>query len=186
MAGLKRCWQITALLLLTAVTWASDGGRYLLYVGTYTEKDSKGIYAFRYDAGGAQLVPLGVAAETVNPSFLAGDSTQRFLYAVNEVPKFEDADSGYVSAYSIDKSTGKLRLLNKAASGGADPCYVAFDRTGKFALVANYTGGNVAVFPVEGDGRIGGRTAFVQHKGSSVNRERQEGPHAHWIETTPD
>src|SRR5215470_2044165 len=103
MAGLKRCWQIFALLLLSAVTWAADGGRYLLYVGTYTEKDCKGIYAFRYDSGGAQLVPLGVAAEATNPSFLAGDPTQRFLYAVNEVQKFEGADSGYVSAYGIDK-----------------------------------------------------------------------------------
>ena len=160
MTCLKRCWRIAGVLLLSAVTWASDGGRYLLYVGTYTEKDSRGIYAFRYDAGGAQLVPLGVAAETTNPSFLAGDPTQRFLYTVNEVQKFEGGESGYVSAYGIDKSTGKLRLLNTAASGGADPCYVVFDHTGKFTLVANYTGGNVAVFPVEADGRIGSRTSF--------------------------
>ena len=156
MTRLKRCRRIAGLLLLSAVTWASDGGRYLLYVGTYTEKDSKGIYAFRYDAGEAQLVPLGVAAETTNPSFLAGDPTQRFLYTVNEVQKFEGAESGYVSAYGIDKSTGKLRLLNTAASGGADPCYVVFDHTGKYSLVANYTGGNVAVFPV---GPMGGSAA---------------------------
>lgn len=180
------------MLLLSAVVWASDGERYLLYVGTYTEKDSKGIYAFRYEAGKPQLVPLGVAAETVNPSFLASDPSRRFVYAVNEVQKFEGAAIGYVSAYATDKGTGKLRLLNTAASGGADPCYVAFDRAGKFALVANYTGGSVAVFQVQADGRIGSRTAFVQHtfsvqnRGSSVNRERQEGPHAHWIETTPD
>jgi 6-phosphogluconolactonase len=76
--------------------------------------------------------------------------------------------------------------MNEVAARGADPCHIAFDKTGKFALVANYTGGSVAVFPVQGDGHIGESSAFVQHAGSSINKERQEGPHAHWIETTPD
>ena len=67
-----------------------------------------------------------------------------------------------------------------------DPCYISFDKTGKYALVANYTSGSVAVFPVEADGRLGEASAFVQHSGSSVNKDRQAGPHAHWIETTAD
>jgi 6-phosphogluconolactonase len=105
---------------------------------------------------------------------------------VNEVPKYKGGSSGAVSAFAIGRLTGKLSLLNEVASRGADPCYIAFDRTGKYALVANYTGGSVAVFPVRADGRIGDSSAFVQHVGSRVNRERQEAPHAHWIETTPD
>jgi 6-phosphogluconolactonase len=76
--------------------------------------------------------------------------------------------------------------LNEVASRGADPCYIAFDKGGRYALVANYTGGSVAVFPVQPDGHIGEASAFVQHVGSSTNKERQQGPHAHWIETTPD
>jgi len=178
---------------LVTVTAANDSpkGRYLLFVGTYTEKESKGIYAYRFDSASSELTPLGLAAETTNPSFLAVDPSHRFLYAVNEIQKYKEASSGVVSAFAIDsqkgdRQTGKLQLLNAVASRGADPCYIAFDKTGKYALVANYTGGSVAVFPVQADGHIGESSAFVQHAGSSVNRERQEGPHAHWIETTPD
>ena len=181
------------LLSLVTGTAANDSpkGRYLLFVGTYTEKESKGIYAYRFDSASDELTPLGVAAETANPSFLAIDPSHRFLYAVNEVGKYKAANSGVVSAFAIDDQkgggpTGKLQLLNAVASRGADPCYIAFDKTGKYALVANYTGGSVAVFPVQPDGHIGEPSAFVQHAGSSANRERQEGPHAHWIETTPD
>jgi 6-phosphogluconolactonase len=178
---------------LVTVTAANDSpkGRYVLFVGTYTDKQSKGIYAYRFDSASSELTPLGMAAEAINPSFLAIDPSHRFLYAVNEVQKYEDANSGAVSAFAIDtqkgdRQTGKVQLLNAVASRGADPCYIAFDKTGKYALVANYTGGSVAVFPVQADGHIGESSAFVQHVGSSVNRERQEGAHAHWIETTPD
>ena len=178
---------------LVTVTAANDSpkGRYVLFVGTYTDKQSKGIYAYRFDSASSELTPLGIAAEAVNPSFLAIDPSHRFLYAVNEVQKYKDANSGAVTAFAIDsqkgdRQTGRVQLLNAVASRGADPCYIAFDKTGKYALVANYTGGSVAVFPVQADGHIGESSAFVQHVGSSVNRERQEGAHAHWIETTPD
>jgi 6-phosphogluconolactonase len=187
-----RCLLWILALSLCTITAAQDSHKkasptnYLLYVGTYTEKESKGIYAYRFDAASAKLTPLGLAAETTNPSFLEIDPTHRFLYAVNETPKYKGASSGAVSAFSIDSNTGKLSLLNEVASRGADPCYIAFDKTGKFALVANYTGGSIAVFPVGSDGHIGNSSAFVQHVGSSVNKDRQAGPHAHWIETTPD
>ncbi len=194
----RRCLLWFLLFSLVTVSAAKDSPKttYLLFVGTYTEKDSKGIYAYRFDAASSELTPLGIAAESSNPSFLAIDPSHRFLYAVNEVPKYKDANSGAVTAFALarqkdvrqkdDPATGKLQLLNVVASRGADPCYIAFDKTGKYALVANYTGGSVAVFPVQSDGHIGESSAFVQHAGSSVNPERQEGPHAHWIETTPD
>jgi 6-phosphogluconolactonase len=189
----RRCLLWFLLISLVTVTAANDApkGKYLLFVGTYTEKQSKGIYAYRFDSASAELTPLGLAAETTNPSFLAIDPTRHFLYAVNEIQKYKDASSGGVSAFAIDSEkgsspTGNLQLLNEVASRGADPCYIAFDKTGKYALVANYTGGSIAVFPVQADGHVGEASAFIQHAGSSVNRERQEGPHAHWIETTPD
>jgi 6-phosphogluconolactonase len=180
-------WLIIILSLVT-ITAAEDfpKNKYILFVGTYTEKESKGIYAYGFDAASSELTPLGVAAESANPSFLATDPSRRFLYAVNEVQNYKSASSGAVSAFAIDRQTGKLSLLNEVPSRGADPCYITFDNTGKYALVANYTGGSVAVFPVQSDGHIGEASAFVQHEGSSVNKERQEGPHAHWIETTAD
>ncbi len=192
----RQCLQILVLVLsLAAETAAKDSPqKYLLFVGTYTGKESKGIYTFSFDTDSAKLTPLGLAAETANPSFLAIDPTSRFLYAVNEVPNYKGASSGAVSAFTINRQTGRLSLLNEVPSRGADPCYIAFDKTGKFALVANYTGGSIAVFrarhdgqnDAQNDGRIGEASAFIQHSGSSVNKERQKGPHAHWIETTPD
>jgi 6-phosphogluconolactonase len=187
--SLRRCLPWLVLFLSFVVVTAakeSSKNKYILFVGTYTEKESKGIYAYGFDAASSQLTPLGVAAETTNPSFLAIDPSRRFLYAVNEVQNYKGASSGAVSAFAIDQKTGKLSLLNQVPTRGADPCYIAFDETGKYALVANYTGGSVAVFPVQSDGHIGEPSAFIQHRGSSVNKERQEGPHAHWIETTPD
>ena len=110
----------------------------------------------------------------------------RFLYAVNEVGNYKGQKSGAVSAFTIDHATGKLTLLNQVASGGADPCYITVDKTGKYVLVANYTGGSVAVFPVLEDGRLGEFSAFVQHSGHGTNPQRQEGPHAHSIDLSPD
>ena len=183
----RRCLQWLFFLSLSIETAAQDSpNTYLLFVGTYTGKGSKGIYAYRLDAASAEITPLGVAAETTNPSSLAIDPTHRFLYAVNEVPNYKGASSGAVSAFAIDRHTAKLSLLNEVASRGADPCYIAFDKSGRYALVANYTGGTIAVFPVQPDGHIGEASAFIQHAGSSINKERQQGPHAHWIETTPD
>ncbi len=183
------CWLmlVLALLLAAAASPAEGVGKsYLLYVGTYTKGESKGIYGFRFDATSGQATGLGVAAETVNPSFLTIDVSGKFLYAVNEIPDYKGTASGAVTAFSIDRSSGKLSRLNEVASRGADPCYISFDKTGKYLLVANYTGGNIAVFPVQSNGRLGDASAFVQHSGSSVNKQRQEGPHAHWIETTAD
>ena len=79
-----------------------------------------------------------------------------------------------VSAFAIDSTTGKLTLLNQVASGGADPCYITVDKTGKFVLVANYTGGSVSVFPILKDGSLGEASAFVQHTGHGTNPKRQE------------
>ena len=160
---------------------------YLVYVGTYTNKSaSKGIYVYNFDPGTGKLTSLGVAAESEDPSFLALHPSGKYLYAVNEIDHFGAQKSGAASAFSIDQKTGKLTLLNQAATRGAGPCHISLDKSGKFALVANYDGGSLTSFPVHEDGTLGEAADFVQHHGSSVNKERQEGPHAHWIGTSPD
>ena len=163
--------------------------QYLVYVGTYTKPEttkSKGIYGYRLNADTAQVTPLGVMAETVNPSFVAVHPNRRFLYAVNEVTDYKGQSSGVVSAFAINEASGKLTLLNEVPSRGADPCYVSLDKEGKHVLVANYTGGNIAVFPVLEDGRLGEASAFVQHTGNGADLKRQDGPHAHSIDLSPD
>lgn len=174
----------------------TDHGKYIFYVGTYTNDSGKktksdGIYGFSYDAATAQIAPIGLAVETTNPSFVAIDPSGKFLYAVNELQNYKGPNSGGVSAFAIDHdkdghATGKLTFLNEVPSRGADPCYIIVDKSGKYALVANYTGGSVAVFPVLADGKLGEATAFVQHAGKGTNPQRQEGPHAHSIDLTPD
>jgi len=179
------CLFATAALGLVA---SKPQGKYLVYVGTYTEEgsQSKGIYAYRYDAATHQVTPLGLAAETTNPSFVALHPNGHFLYAVNEVQNYKGPNSGGVSAFSINRATGKLTFLNEVASRGADPCYITVDKTGKYVLVANYTGGSVATFPILEDGKLGEASAFVQHTGHGTDPKRQEGPHAHSIDLSPD
>ena len=168
----------------------SHGGKYLLFVGTYTQENgkdsgSKGIYSFDFDGSSGKVTPLGVAAETINPSFLAVAPGRKFLYAVNETHDYKGAASGGVTAFRIDPKAGKLTQLNEVASRGSDPCYISFDRSGKYALVANYTGGNVAVFPISTDGRVGEASSVVKDAGAlGPNKERQDTPHAHWIEVS--
>jgi 6-phosphogluconolactonase len=176
-------------LSLSLIARAADKGSkgdYIAYIGTYTNKQSKGIYAFRFDASTGKLTPLGLAAEATSPSFLAIHPNRKFLYAAIEVNDFKGQKTGAVGAYSIDLKTSKLKFLNQVSSRGTGPCHVSVDHTGKDVLVANYDGGSVAAMPVNEDGSLHEASAFVQHKGSSVNKERQEAPHAHCIFTSPD
>jgi 6-phosphogluconolactonase len=155
--------------------------KYLVFVGTYTNKtESKGIYAYDFDADTGKLTPKGVAVETPDPSWVLVHPSRKFLYAANEAGK-----ASTVSAFAIDAKSGKLTLLNQLPSLGEDPCYLSFDKTGKYVFVANYTSGTIAVFPVLPDGRLGEHTALVKDQGTTgPNKERQEAPHAHWIDVT--
>lgn len=153
----------------------------IIFVGTYTSGKSEGIYTYRMNLSSGELKHLNTVKGVVNPSFLATDRQRRYLYAVNEVTEFAGKPGGAVSSFSIDQRNWELRFLNQQPSLGGAPCYVIVDETGKFVLVANYGGGNVSVLPVRRDGSLGTATDTVQHRGSGVNPERQEGPHAHCI-----
>jgi len=192
----SRCNLHMILALFALLPLAVDGKpkddtgkeKYLVYVGTDTkpEGSGKGIYGYHYDSASGKLVSIGLAAETANPSFLAVHPNRRFLYAVNEVTHYKGQSSGAVSAFAIDHKTGKLTLLNEVSSRGSDPCHLNVDKTGKFVLVANYNGGNLAVFPILESGGLGEASAFVQHTGHGANPQRQEGPHAHYINVSAD
>ena len=153
----------------------------LIYVGTYTSGKSEGIYLYRFNLASGELKHVSTTKGVKDPSFLALSLNRRFLYAVNEVEEFENKKSGALSAFAIDQKTGALKLLNQKPTLGGAPCYVVVDKTGKFVLVANYVGGNVAVLPVSGDGSLGDASDLKQGSGSGINTERQEGPHAHCV-----
>ncbi|HEY8187865.1 MAG TPA: lactonase family protein [Pyrinomonadaceae bacterium] len=165
--------------------WISATGELLVYVGTYTSGKSEGIYLYRMNLSSGELKHVATTKGVKDPSFLALAPSRRYLYAVNEVEEFAGKKSGALSAFAINQKTGELGLLNQQPTLGGAPCYVVLDRAGRFVLVANYVGGNVAVLPVHSDGSLGEATDVRQDTGSSVNAERQEGPHAHCIVPDP-
>jgi 6-phosphogluconolactonase len=155
--------------------------QFLVYFGTYTATNSKGIYVSRFDAASGELTAPALAAESVNPTFLAITPDHRFLFAANETKSFAGKPGGSVTAFKLDARTGKLKFLNQQSSGGTDPCHLAVDDNGKHVVVANYSSGSVAVLPVKHNGFIGAPASVIQHHGSSVNPQRQAGPHAHCV-----
>jgi|KBSMisStandDraft_5_1062788.scaffolds.fasta_scaffold00415_26 6-phosphogluconolactonase len=154
-----------------------------LFVGTYTKGKSEGIYVYDFntETGAAKLVSVAKGIE--NPSYLALSPNGRYLYSVVENG---GGKPGELSAYSFDAATGNLRFLNKKATGGDDPCYVAVAPDDKYVVAGNYSGGNVAVFPVSADGSLGDQSELIQHSGSSVNTQRQEKAHVHSTVFSPD
>lgn len=175
---------MTALRLATALLAAplAFGANYLMYVGTYTGSSgkSKGIYAFRFDSATGKAMPLGLAAETANPSFVAIHPNRKYLYAVGE------GDGGSVIAFSIDPASSKLTRLNSVSSKGNGPCHLNVDKTGRNVMVVNYGSGSTAVLPINADGSLKESVSWMQHAGASANPQRQTGPHAHSVNFAPD
>lgn len=174
---------------LGAVLWrpgvldaaTASGETWEMYVGTYTANgNSRGVYRLEVERETGAFRAATLAAETRDPSFLALSPDKRTLVAVNELVSYEDKPSGALTTFSRDVGSGALTKLGERASLGGAPCYVSIDTAGRRALVANYVGGNVAVFPLEASGP-GAATAKVQHEGTGPNRARQGGPHAHCI-----
>jgi 6-phosphogluconolactonase len=157
----------------------------LVYVGTYTSGGGEGIYLYRLDLADGSLRHVSTTAGVPEPSYLTLAPDGRFLYSVNEVEEFEGARGGAVSAFAVERKTGTLRFVNRRASRGGAPCYLTASASGRFVLVANYSGGNVAVLPALGGGGLGEAVDVRQFAGSGPNRERQEGPHAHCVVLDP-
>jgi 6-phosphogluconolactonase len=176
-----RCFffVLSCLLAILPAFPQTPNQKFLVFVGTYTDKtDSKGIYAYEFDAATGKLTARGLAAETPNPSWVVIHPNGKWAYAANESGK-----QSTVTAFAINAKSSQLTRLNQLPALGEDPCYLSFDKTGKYLFVANYTSGNVIVFPILPDGKLGEHTSTIRDGGVlGPNKERQEAPHAHWIE----
>ena len=177
-------------LLLSAVLYCSgvaQAERYRVFVGTYTGGDSisKGVYSCEFDAETGKLSEPVLAAELINPSFLAIHPSGKYLYAVNEVSEGPGRGNGAVTALTIN-ADGTLTKINHQASEGGAPCHCNVDSTGTNLLIANYGGGNVAVYPISEDGSLKPVSCNIQHEGSSIDKSRQGAPHAHSINISSD
>jgi len=169
---------------------------YLVYWGTYTEGggqfgngESQGIYVSRMDAATGRITQPELAAETPNPSWLVIHPNHRYLYGVNErLEAGGKVPPGEVSAFSIDRKTGKLTAINRVASRGGQPCHIATDKTGRMAMVANWSTGSTAAFPIGRRGELGESSAFSQHEGprSGAPAPGQPQVHCHSVVVTPD
>ena len=179
---------VLALSLMAAHGAAQSGGDYFVYAGTYTNPNpgqtsaSKGIYAWRFDSKTGALSPLGLVAETVNPAHVWAHPSGRFLYASN----WESGTPGdYLSAFTIDRHTGKLTFLNKVGAHGDRANQVVLDPSGKFAATVTYNSGTFSVFGVEADGKLTEAIYTDQHAGKPLS-DKQPGPKAHGIVYSKD
>ena len=179
--------SLFALFFVSMATAVTAGEQWHVYFGCYTngEGGSKGIMVAPFDSGTGRLGKAVLAAESGNPSFLAVHPSGKYMYAVGEMAS-PGRKGGAVSAFAVEQPGGGLRLINQVDSGGADPCHLSLDATGRMAMVANYSGGSVASYQVREDGSLAGPVSFLQHEGSSVDAARQMGPHAHSVNRSPD
>ncbi len=183
-------WLSLAVVGLARNAQAADSPRtepsvFRVYVGTYTSgtgaEKSQGIYLMDLDLASGKLGAPRLAAEAVDPSFLAIHPGGKFLYAVSERGEVNGKPGGAVLGFSIDPESGDLKAINSESTRGADPCHLIVDKAGRNVLVANYTGGSVACLPIDDAGRLSPCSAFIQHQGTGADPGRQKGPHAHSI-----
>lgn len=180
---MPRSWMLPACALLVmmafdATTRADE--KLWVFVGTYTQgTGSKGIYRLELDPATGTLSAPVVAAETVNPSFLAIHPSKKSLYAVGEISG--GAKSGAVVAFALDPKSGTLTALNKQPSSGSGPCHLVVDHTGQAVLAANYGSGSVSCRGLDASGSLAPEGVSIQHEGRGTDPKRQEGPHAHSI-----
>jgi 6-phosphogluconolactonase len=170
-------------LLSFASMKATAQNEYFLLVGTYTSGTSHGIYVYDFNTFNASN-RLVDSTKIANPSFLAVSPTGKYVYAVSEVAGA--GNGGKLASFSFNKVSGALTPINQQSSNGTNPCYVAVDKTGKWAAVGNYTSGTLSVLPILSNGSLGKAVTSIKHTGQSVNTERQSSPHVHSTVFSPE
>ncbi len=174
----------TALALIAAMLSVAVAAETLVYVGTDTGGESRGIYVATLDEASGVVSAPRLAAAVGNPGFLAVHPARPLLYSVAGSRGADGAWREEVVAFSV-RDDGSLALINAQPSGGGGPCHISIDASGRVLLLANYGGGNVVSYPIRADGSLGPAASVVQHEGAGVNRQRQEKPHPHAIYPDP-
>lgn len=182
--GLAFALAITPLLSPHRLNADEKDHKVRVYIGTYSDAKHEAIFLLDLDLTDGKLSKVGGTSGVQNPSFLAIHPNKRFLYAVCEVAEIDGKRTGAVAAFAINPD-GSLKALNHQSSGGPGPCHVIVDKAGKNVLAANYGGGSVCCLPIDEAGKLAQASAFVQHHGKSVDKSRQEAPHAHSVNLDP-
>jgi 6-phosphogluconolactonase len=174
-----------AALAMTADAYPAAAADPLVFVTAFAPGERGGIQAYTFDTADGRLKPLRRTGGAENPFFLALSPDRKYLYATH-AKQFGGKENEQVAAYEVVGRTGELRLLNRQSAGGTAACYLDVDKTGKAVLVASYSSGSVAALPVKAGGLLGEPASVIQHRGSSVNPQRQKEPHAHCVVVSPD
>ena len=151
------------------------------YIGTYTNTGrSKGIYRSTLDTDAGSLSTPELVYKISKPSFLAIHPNGKFIYSITE------GDPGIITALKIDLISKTLSFINHSFSGGLGPCHLTVSDNGRVLFVANYVSGSVASLPISEDGSLGEAVSIIQHSGRGPKVGRQEGPHVHSVNLSPD
>jgi len=150
-------------------------------IGGYTGDNDRGIEVYSFDPNTGKLSYISQSPDVESPSYLCVDTTGKFVYAVSEQQHYGEA-----YAYSFDHHNAQLKFINKQAVNGTAACYISVDTKRKHVFVTNYQSGSLAVLPVNDDGSLLPLRQHVQKTGSSVDVERQDGPHLHTAFLSPD
>jgi len=173
---MNKLQHIFYLLVFLTLSLPAFSQKYNVYISSYSGDHDKGISQYKFSENTGKFHFVTKPDSVQNSSYLCLHPSGRYLYSVA---------SGEITAFSIDGRSGELILLNKQDTDKG-PCYVAIDHTGNWILVSNYSGGSIQVFPVDKQGALGASQQLIRHEGSSINKNRQEGPHPHMIMTSPD
>ncbi len=160
-------------------------GKTMVYIGSYSSDSGEGIYTFELDNTTGKLNTAFAPVHADNPSYLTLSDDQRYLYAVLETREFHGVFGGGAAAYKINNKGG-LTFLNESPTMGLDPCYLSTDRSNSILVASNYSSGSLSVFSLEQQGAIEPCLLVETHMGSGPDQERQEMPHVHFTDFTPD
>lgn len=152
----------------------------VFYIGTHTNNPQNGIYLGRFDCQTGEIISIDLAAEALNPNFLAIAADKKYLYSVGNDQLENNSDNGCVNAYSIIDNK-KLELLNKTSSCGKTPCHISIGNNGRLVIVSNYSSGSLAAIPIDDNGYLKPAAKTIHHSGRSVNTARQESAHIHSV-----
>lgn len=177
---------VISLLVYGCGSYFEPADKEIMYVGTFDERNSQGIYVFEFERDSVQFKLLQTFPDQKSPSWLEIHPSGKYLYAVTRAFSIKGKEWGTVSAFSIDTLSGMLKLINEQSSYGRGPCHISFDNTGRFVFISNYSDGNLVVYAVNDNGSISDSIQLIQHTGKGLNPQRQDGPHVHSSLVSPD
>jgi len=151
-----------------------------LVTGSYTSEHSQGIYRIFYNTQTQSFSQPTLLSQMKNPSFGTQNNDGTLLYFV------EEQQQGYVRSFKRNAENASITPINAHSSQGQNPCHLSLSPSEQHLAVANYSSGNVAVFKLSDTGALVDQPTVMQHRGRGPNAKRQEGPHAHWAQWTPD